>query len=163
MLADAGRASLELCHAVLAHHLMILSLLALDDNMIPLWSLGRGHSNEYGACGSSWGVVRGWSEELPEFAVIYNCIKNVSRLFHVYYRMERPWGPYDPTLALTRTPPLPRASMDHLLLAVQVHFELQCSLANVSISNAEAGSYTERADSNVDMQSSTYLPVINFG
>ena len=50
---------LELCLAVLAHHLMILSLLALDDNMISLWSLGRGHSNEYGACGAVGGYLGG--------------------------------------------------------------------------------------------------------
>jgi len=75
-----------------------LSLLSLDDNMIPLWSLGRGHSNEYGACGGSWGVVRGCLEGLPEIAVIYNRIIRVSRILHVSFRMERPWGPYDPTL-----------------------------------------------------------------
>jgi hypothetical protein len=70
-----------------------LSLLALDDNMIPLWSLGWGHFNEYGACGGSWGVVRGWLEGLPEIAVEYDYIIHVSRILHVYYRMERPWGP----------------------------------------------------------------------
>jgi len=45
-LADVGRASLELCLAVLADHLMILFHLALDNNMTPLWSLGRGHFNK---------------------------------------------------------------------------------------------------------------------
>jgi len=32
---------------------LALSLLVVDDDMIPLWSLGRGHSNEYRACGGS--------------------------------------------------------------------------------------------------------------
>jgi len=46
-----------------------LSLLALDDNMIPLWSLGRGHFNEYGACGGSWGGIRVWLKGLPVWNV----------------------------------------------------------------------------------------------
>jgi len=53
-------AGLELCLAVLAHLFMTLSLLALDNDMSPLW-LGRGHSNEYGACGGSCWVIRGTS------------------------------------------------------------------------------------------------------
>jgi hypothetical protein len=90
VLADAGRASLEPCLAVLAHHLMILSLLALGNNMISLWSLGRGHSNEHGACGGSWGVVRGWLEGLPKIAV------TCDRIITLSYGTS--WGPYDPTL-----------------------------------------------------------------
>ena len=100
MLADARRASLEVYLAVLAHHFIIMSLLALGDNMNSLWPLGRGHSNEYGACGGIWGVLRGWLEGLSKISVIYDQIIRVysSRILHVYYRMERPWGPYDPAL-----------------------------------------------------------------
>jgi len=75
---------------------MILSLLALDDNMSPLWSLGRGILMNMELVGA----VGGWLEGLLEVAIVYDRFIHVSRILHVYDRMEHPWGPYDPTLVL---------------------------------------------------------------
>jgi hypothetical protein len=111
--------------AVLAHHLMILSLLALKDYTIPFWSLGRGHPIKYGARGGSLGVAR----RILEISVIHNHIICVFRMLHIYYRMERPWGQYDPTLVFLKcvSCTLPAAQLSGTKALLMSHNELKGS------------------------------------